>query len=288
MEVSVVALGLPVTIFATKRQMDHRSAADMKCGDLTEEQLKRDFRLTDVSTKVDPYKLEQTPTLITPRPAYYDGLLSGALKKGKTISRLECSNIMFDEMRSLSSQFAMYGAYRQLITKMITHWQTQNGAAFQDAALNMALRNQIINDSSEQSSLKAIVDAINDKVNYKDKTLHESSLYSIESSIQSSILPKFSRFKDNLNGLGITVHDIYAVNIKLISMNVYENKWQAIVKYTAQDHFGLDDEDIKKSLFFGHRFFRIWFVLQRYKAFGFKPFFTNMETVIKIHGGMFQ
>ncbi|WP_429175524.1 DUF3289 family protein [Kosakonia sp. 1610] len=77
----MVALGLPVTIFATKRQMDHRSAADMKCGDLTEEQLKRDFRLTDVSTKVDPYKLEKTPMLITPRPAYYDGLLSGALKK---------------------------------------------------------------------------------------------------------------------------------------------------------------------------------------------------------------
>jgi len=31
-------------------------------------------------------------------------------------------------------------------------------------------------------------------------------------------------------------------------------------------------------------FFRIWFVLQRYKQFGFKPFMNNMEAIIEITG----
>ncbi|MEE4411019.1 DUF3289 family protein, partial [Serratia sp. C2(2)] len=32
------------------------------------------------------------------------------------------------------------------------------------------------------------------------------------------------------------------------------------------------------------RFFRIWFVLQRYNQFGFKPFMTNMEATVEITG----
>ncbi|WP_256370291.1 DUF3289 family protein [Rahnella sp. Larv3_ips] len=33
------------------------------------------------------------------------------------------------------------------------------------------------------------------------------------------------------------------------------------------------------------RFFRIWFVLQRYEKFGFRPFITEMETDIYLSGG---
>ncbi|ADP10423.1 hypothetical protein EJP617_07420 [Erwinia sp. Ejp617] len=31
--------------------------------------------------------------------------------------------------------------------------------------------------------------------------------------------------------------------------------------------------------------FRIWFVLQRYNQFAFKPFMTNMEATVEITGG---
>jgi hypothetical protein len=34
------------------------------------------------------------------------------------------------------------------------------------------------------------------------------------------------------------------------------------------------------------RFFRIWFVLQRWEKLGFKPFTTEMEANISIKGGV--
>lgn len=58
-----------------------------------------------------------------------------------------------------------------------------------------------------------------------------------------------------------------------------------MVHYKVQDHFGLDDDDIMKNKFSQFRFFRIWFILQRYNLFGFKPFITNIETDIEIVGG---
>lgn len=42
--------------------------------------------------------------------------------------------------------------------------------------------------------------------------------------------------------------------------------------------------DISKLRFNQLRFFRIWFVLQRYNRFGFKPFMTNMEATIEVTG----
>lgn len=55
--------------------------------------------------------------------------------------------------------------------------------------------------------------------------------------------------------------------------------------HLAQDHFGLDDHDIMKNKFRQFKFFRIWFVLQRFEYFGFKPFFNNLSTTISISGG---
>ena len=54
------ALSFPCTIFITKNRMDDFGAKDMHCGDLSAEQLKRDFQLSDVSNKVDPYTLTRS------------------------------------------------------------------------------------------------------------------------------------------------------------------------------------------------------------------------------------
>jgi uncharacterized protein (TIGR03034 family) len=55
----------------------------------------------------------------------------------------------------------------------------------------------------------------------------------------------------------------------------------------VQDHFGLDDEDIMKWKFKQFRMFRIWFFLQRFSKFGFKPFINEMNTTIELNGGNF-
>ncbi|ATF93755.1 DUF3289 domain-containing protein [Cedecea neteri] len=57
-----------------------------------------------------------------------------------------------------------------------------------------------------------------------------------------------------------------------------------MVRYTVQDHFGLDNNDISKVKFKFFRFFGIWFILQRYSRFKFKPFMTNIEAKINITG----
>lgn len=90
---------------------------------------------------------------------------------------------------------------------------------------------------------------------------------------------------DKINGLAITVHDIHAVKIDLLNLDVGEANWHATVRFQGQDHFGLDVEDIKKKMFNQFQFFRIWFVLQRYTRFGFRPFLTNMEAIVDIEGG---
>jgi len=78
------------------------------------------------------------------------------------------------------------------------------------------------------------------------------------------------------------VHDITATKIIIKGIKAVPGGWNADICYICQDHFGLDDSDIMKMKFKQHRFFRIWFVLQRYKEFGFKPFMTNMEATVSI------
>ena len=69
-------------------------------------------------------------------------------------------------------------------------------------------------------------------------------------------------------------------------MNIEFNNsdWKATIRYQGQDHFGLDKNDITKDKFRQFQFFKIWFVLQRYEVFGYRPFLTNMEATIDITG----
>lgn len=84
--------------------------------------------------------------------------------------------------------------------------------------------------------------------------------------------------------MGITVHDTWATHVTIKSLYIDNDHYRAIVHYKVQDHFGLDSDDISKFKFSQFRFFRIWFVLQRYSQFGFNPFMTNMEATVEITG----
>ncbi|WP_420851641.1 DUF3289 family protein [Pantoea alhagi] len=169
--------------------------------------------------------------------------------------------MLFDEMRSLSWPFSIYSPYRQLINKMIDHMQYADGTPFSDAALDMALRNQLLQDNSGKSSLKIIESVINNNLIYKERNFPMEKFNEFETAIQTTILPKFARKQDSINGLGITVHDIHSIEIKVLSLQVLNHSWEAKVEYVAQDHFGLDDNDIMKDKFRQFRFFKIWFVL---------------------------
>lgn len=273
---------LPCTLFETQKWMDDYGAADMRCGDLSEAQLKNQFNLQDVSTRVDPYTLTRITPFTQPQSMFYG--MHGA---GEKVSREECIKILFDEMRHLSTPFAAYGPYRHLISKMISHMQYGNGKPFQDLQLDAALKEQIESDRSSSGSLVKLRETIKGNIVWQSESFPLERKYALNDAISSSILPKFTRVKDRFNGLGITVHDIWAAKISLNKLEVKGNSFSALVNYKIQDHFGLDRNDVMTGSYHSLRFFRIWFLLQHYNAFAYKPFMTDICATLTITGSRY-
>ncbi|PWC12940.1 hypothetical protein DDT56_16035 [Brenneria corticis] len=192
---------------------------------------------------------------------------------------------MFNEFRALSTfPFSLYGPYRNLIIEMIDHMQNGNGKIFRSPLLNQALKKQITEDTSNGSSLlriKLAIEANIDKINqiYPTEKAEQITIF-----IRGGKLPKFDQSEDNFNGMGITVHDTWATHITINSLTISGNAWRAVIHYKTQDHFGLDEEDISKWKFRQWRFFRLWFVLQRYSQFAYRPFITEMEATVEVGG----
>ncbi|BCQ33960.1 hypothetical protein ERHA55_14410 [Erwinia rhapontici] len=275
------ALSFPCTIFTTKKRMDDFGANDMCCGDLSTEQLKRDFGLATVSDRVDPWTLarkkhQQVPTTY---PA------ASSAWKAESISKQECINILFDEFRECAKLFSFYGPYRDNIIEMITHMQHKKGLDFSSSRLDSALREQILTDRSDENSSRLLLkDALTINIDWENSYYPLNFKYLLTDAIDSGILPKFDRIKDRFNGMGISVHDTWATQIIIKSLKVENNRFRAVVYYKIQDHFGLDNLDIQNWKLRQFNLFRIWFVLQHYSQFAFKPFMTNMEATIEITG----
>lgn len=274
------ALRFPCTIFKTQKRMDDYGAEDMRYGDLTESQLKNEFHLLDVSSRIDPYRLTEITPFRQPHSRFY-----GSRGAGAKHSSAECAAILFDEMRHLSQSFAIYGPYKDLIEEMISHMQHGDGAPFSSHSLDSALRMHIVNDESSENSTRLLLqNTIRKNIDWYNGIYPSEKKVRLREIILTGKLPKFDRFQDNINGMGITVHDTWATHITIESLHIENNHYHASIKYKVQDHFGLDARDILKSKFTLFRFFRIWFVLQRYNQFAFKPFITDMTATVEISG----
>ncbi|GLR08887.1 hypothetical protein COO59_15450 [Mixta theicola] len=134
----------------------------------------------------------------------------------------------------------------------------------------------ILNDTSKNSTLTLIKNTLEYYIDWVDRYFPLEQQKELSKTILDGKLPKFDRFQDSFNGMGITVHDTWATHITIRSLHIDNKCYRAVVHYKVQDHFGLDSSDILKFSFSQFRFFRIWFVLQRYNQFGFRPFMTNM------------
>ncbi|WP_312140997.1 YPO3983 family protein, partial [Pantoea septica] len=258
------------------------SASDMRCGDLTEAQLKSYYRLDYISDRVDPWTLTRRSAMDRPQSIFCCNLRG----QGEKITRQQCAAMLFDEFRSLSRKFSLYGPYSHLIEKMIAHMQHGDGTPFRDISLDRALKEHIIRDNSRENSTRLLLKEVFDTyIDWHKKYYPTNQKSELPKAILEGRLPKFDRFQDNFNGMGITVHDTWATHVSLRSLHIDNDRYRAVVHYKVQDHFGLDSDDILKKKFSQFHFFRIWFVLQRYNQFGFKPFMTNIEATVEITGG---
>lgn len=273
---------LPDNLYSTIRGFGDLAADDMRCGDMPESRLKSQFNLINVSNIVEPYKLSRLTAFNNPQ-SRFSGIFGD--KKGGVLSVEECAELLFEEMQITSLPFSFYGKYKKIIHAIIGHLHSSTGKSFRSHALNEAYRNQIVNDKSYKSTLVTIQQNLDAQIKNIRKGLTFESVYNITQEIRDRVLPKFdSLILDKINGLGISVHDVHATKIDLINLEFSGSTWRALIKYTAQDHFGLDINDIKKIKFRQFQFFKIWFVLQRYERFGFRPFLTDIEATVAIHG----
>ena len=159
-----------------------------------------------------------------------------------------------------------------------------NGKTFTSMHADSAFKEHILRENTKNSTRLRLEETLDDKIDWEEKCYPLKETHWIKEKILEGKLPKFDRFQDNFNGMGITVHDTLTTHITIKSLQVNNDLYRAVVHYKIQDHFGLDVDDISKFRFNQFRFFRIWFVLQRYNQFGFRPFITNMEATIEITG----
>ncbi|MEQ4529686.1 MAG: DUF3289 family protein [Mixta sp.] len=280
----MVKITFPQKLYATEHRFNDYGTDDMRYGDMSAACLKKEFRLSNISNVIDPWTMTRLTAFANPQSRFFGTYDDN--RRSSTLSAQQCARLLFEEMQVTSLPFACVGPWKYLINRMLQHFQRSTGTPFTDMQLNAAYKAKIINDKSKNSTLTAIQEELNNRIDYENSFLPLSSIPFITKQIRDRILPKFdSMLLDKINGLGITIHDVYATRIDLLSLQINEKGWRAQIRYTGQDHFGLDVNDITNIKFNQFQFFRIWFILQRFDQFGFRPFLTNMEATVEIQGG---
>ncbi|KFC07488.1 uncharacterized DUF3289 family protein [Trabulsiella guamensis ATCC 49490] len=213
---------LPRTLFETVARFDDTTADDMQCGDMSDQDL-FSLGLSDISAKVDPYRLIHYDFPMT----YQMDSIYNTSVSGRKISRDECIDILFTEMKDLVQMFSFWGAYKALIVELIDHFRHRNGSGFYSQRLNLAFHERI-NSYFVDNPRLIIEGIIRDEFNSKPDSIHLPSLLnSIKRSLLESKLPKFDSRIDRINGLGISVHDIAVQKITLVNLQRYAMGWSA-------------------------------------------------------------
>ncbi|UWS34818.1 DUF3289 family protein [Erwinia pyrifoliae] len=232
---------------------------------------------------VDPYTLTRLTTFDNPQSRFAGAY--GSIHRGDKLSVQQCAQLLFEEMQVTSLPFSFIGPHRYLINQMLRNFQLSRGLDFHNPQLDIAFRHKLHSDYATRQTKTVLHDNIGLFIDYNNKGFPNDKLEKLTSALKDSILPKFdSLLLDKINGMGITIHDVYATKIEILRLDVNAHGWKANVRFTGQDHFGLDVSDIRKKKFNQFQFFRIWFVLQRFNKFGFRPFLTNMQAVINTEG----
>ena len=280
---------LPALIYQTMHQMDDYEAKDMRCGDLDALTLRNELNI-DVDTVSARVNARTLRLLNQPNPCTMSSpyVIASIPEKIPAVSHAEAAALMFDEFRDLAKLFSFHGPYKDIITEMITHMQENSGTPYSSPLLDKALKEQILNDRSEQSSLLKIKRVLKATINYEYGFIPfdvKGDLFDKNGNlkkINEAVLPKFDNLIDRTNGLVITVHDTWATRISLESLEVKGDSFRAKVHYRIQDHFGLDNADIQNPVYKDFRFFRLWIALKRWYEYGYKPFITEMIATVDI------
>ena len=120
----------------------------------------------------------------------------------------------FDELRAASRYFSFTGVYQGLIVKLFNHMQYNNGTDFQDVQMDLAYKRLILSDKSENSTLIRIKSVL-DTFDFNSYQLNKDA-FTLQ--LSQSRLPKYVRWEDCINGMGVSVHEVNSTEISIDSL----------------------------------------------------------------------
>ena len=233
-------ISLPLEIYHTKRMFDDYSVDDLQSADLSMKEILKLGSIYNFALNIHEFAY----------PASWH----------------------FKVLRT-ASEATSWGEYSSIVRGMLDRFEENSGEKYTNLLLNKAMSEH----STTLNFTKDIYSVVKDNVASGDVIISNLEAKVKNHLNELSVLPKFNDF-DWLNGLGAAVHDVYAVKVILIKLEFKGEEIRGTLSYLIQDHFGLDRPDIDGSK--GFEFlapYRSWFLLQRYKDYGYKPFITEME-----------
>lgn len=148
------------------------------------------------------------------------------------------AKLMFNEFITLTRAFNGIGSgsYAPLIKRLVRHMPYGQGAPYFDPMLDLAFERRINHDSKIDASKMALADALSKFIDWDKKPLLLHEIIKPNSAFLNSKtearLPKFNRSTDNFNGMRISVHDVYAISIRInpASFKVQGNRFGVSVR----------------------------------------------------------
>ncbi|AFN35394.1 hypothetical protein KUI_0299 [Taylorella equigenitalis ATCC 35865] len=267
-------------IFKSVNLFNDYSSPDMKCGDLNLETLLSKFKIINPSQLLNPY----TGQLFQLDPNPITGF---KYKPRKKLNTQLITEMLFDEFRHFVGYYSMFGLggpSTRVIYKLIDRFQQNSSAPFNHPDLDRIYKSRIYKDAGVGISKDGYLSIthIEEILNNNSDKSKSQLVEMLHELIAGKKLPKFNSFWDYFNGTIISIHDIHATRIVIKHLDINKNGYDGVIGFYAQDHFGLDDNDVLKIPQNYIQPFGIWFLLQRYEKFAFKPFLFNMQSEIKI------
>lgn len=246
-----------------RKTMNDFTVDDMRYGDLTKEQILAQGKLNRINVFGEELKVN-----------FFDFT--------KTVDE------HFASMESMA-YWTAWGEYAPLIQIMLEKFRKNEGGVLRHDLLNKAF----LEHKTTKECVAHIKTFINELLSDNEFShLSQKKLIELRTKIGRNVtLPKFTDI-DWFNGLGITIHDTYSTKILLDELdildhdanNFHRKKFRAHLTFQIQDHFGLDIGDVNGKFFELTTWFCSWFILQRYRNYGFKPFINEANFSIWIEG----
>lgn len=193
---------------------------------------------------------------------------------------------LYKKMRQLADIFcASSTQMRAVCLDMIDHFLYGNGENYS----NEILTENAMGHSSTQRLISETSEIIRDYIEaYEGNIIEFVETSGFLAEMSNIRRPMFNLSDDLTGGLKICINDVWGYRIEVLNYTCDGNSYNATLRYTLYDHFGLDDGDVTSDEWYlGYtQQFGSWYVLQHYDDCGgsYLPYISYMSKDIRING----